>query len=287
MKAPHFPADLSCAAARGALARAFADAGLATPDLDARLLVCAAKNFDHAAFVREAGSPLGADAERLSALAARRLEREPVARILGRRGFWTLDLVVCPDVLDPRPDTETLVEEALRRRTEPPARALDLGCGSGAVLCALLAEWPQARGVGVDLSPAACAATRLNLAACGFSERALVVQTRWDESLSGRFDLIVSNPPYIPRRDIADLDPEVRRYDPPLALDGGEDGLDAYRALAPILARRLQPGGWGLLEFGRGQEEAVAALLRGQGLEVAGFACDLSGKPRVVAARLP
>lgn len=279
-------ADTSHGAARRMLARAFAEAGLDTPDLDARLFVCAASGLDHAGLVREAEAPLGeAPASRLRGFAARRLAREPVARILGRREFWGLDLVVAPDVLDPRADSETLIETALRLVATPPARILDLGAGSGALLCALLGEWRQAIGVAIDLSPAACAATRTNLARCGLGSRALVVRGDWDAALAAPFDLVVSNPPYIAADDIDGLAPEVRAHDPRLALDGGPDGLDAYRALAPVLARRLNPGGLALLEFGVGQGEAVADLLRAAGLDVDGFADDLSGRPRVVVAR--
>lgn len=276
---------MSLSAARLALSRAFAAAGLETPDLDARLLVCAAAGLDHAGLVREGDAPLGEPAaQRLAALASRRLAREPAARILGKREFWGLDLEVAADVLDPRADTETLVEEALRRSAVPPARILEFGSGSGAILCALLSEWPQALGVAVDLSPAACAATRGNLARCGFAGRSLVVRGDWDAAVDGLFDLVVSNPPYIVSLEIGGLAPEVRQYDPLLALDGGADGLDAYRALAPVLIRRLRPGGLALLEFGAGQENDVAEILSRHGLEVSGFAHDLAGRARVVAA---
>ena len=282
---PELTPAMSCAAARTALSRAFAAAGLPSPDLDARLLVGAAMGLDHAGLIREADALLGAAAQRLAGLAARRLGREPVARILGVREFWGLDLAVAADVLDPRADTETLVEEALRRCAPSPIRILELGSGSGAILCALLSEWPQAFGVAVDLSPAACAATRANLARCGSSARALVVRGDWDAPLEGQFDLVVSNPPYIVSGEIAGLDPEVREHDPRLALDGGADGLDAYRALGPVLMRRLSADGLALLEFGAGQENDVAGILGAAGLEVSGFAYDLAQRARVVVAR--
>ena len=276
----------SCAAARRTLARAFADAGFETPDLDARLLVGAARGLDHAGLVRESDSSLGEEAAALlGRLAARRLAREPVSRILGRREFWGLDLAVAPEVLDPRADTETLVEEALRRCAPAPARILDLGAGSGAILCALLSEWPQAQGVAVDLSPLACAAAQGNLRRCGLAARSRVVRGDWDAALDGQFDLIVSNPPYIAAREIETLSVEVRAHDPRLALDGGADGLDAYRALAPVLTRRLAEGGLALLEFGAGQENDVAAIFAEGGLVIDGFARDLAGRSRVVIIR--
>lgn len=276
----------SCATARRALTRAFAEAGLDTPDLDARLLVGAASGLDHAGLVREADSPVGDEAAKLLArLAARRLAGEPVSRILGRREFWGFDLAVTPGVLDPRADTETLVEEALRRCVPPPGRILDLGSGSGAILCALLSEWPHAQGVAVDLSPAACATTQDNLRRCGLEARSRVMRGDWDAAVDGLFELIVSNPPYIVRSDIETLAVEVRGHDPHLALDGGADGLDAYRALAPVIARRLVDGGFALLEFGAGQENDVAAILTEGGLVVNGFAHDLAGRARVIIAR--
>ena len=276
----------SCDAARRALTRAFAGAGLDTPDLDARLLVGAARGLDHAGLVREADAPLGeAAAAVLRELAARRLAREPVARILGRREFWGLDLVVAPDVLDPRADSETIIETALRLLPSPPERVLDLGAGSGALICALLSEWRQAIGVAIDLSPTACVATRTNLARCGLGDRALVLRGDWDAALATTFDLVVSNPPYIVSGEIAGLAPEVRGHDPRLALDGGADGLDAYRALAPVLLRRLSARGLALLEFGLGQADAVGALMRGVVLDVAGFADDLAGRARVAIVR--
>ena len=227
------------------------------------------------------------EAERLWNYAARRAAREPVSRILGARGFWTLDLTVAPDVLDPRADTETLVETALDLIEDhnAPLAVLDLGAGSGAILCALLTELPQASGVAVDLSAAACAATRENLARCGLSQRAQVLRGRWGTPLASRFDVIVSNPPYVRAGDIATLDPEVRLHDPRLALDGGADGLDCYREIVGDLRRLLAPGGLVAFEVGFDQAASVAALLQAENLEIAGFARDAGGRDRVVAAR--
>ena len=255
---------------------------------DARALLLAAAALSRADLMLAPDTALGADAAtRLAGFVQRRAVREPTSRIIGERGFWTLDLAVAPDVLDPRADTETLVELAsslLRARRGEALTILDLGSGSGAILCALLAEFPRAHGVAVDLSPAACAATRANLARCGFAHRAGVLRGRWAEALAARFDLVVSNPPYIRRGDIASLDPEVRLHDPALALDGGVDGLDCYRVLALATPGLLAPEGVALFEVGAGQSGDVAALLRARGLRVLETARDAGGHERVVAA---
>lgn len=216
---------------------------------------------------------------------ARRLAREPVHRILGRRAFWTLDLAISPAVLDPRPDSETLVEAALALAPRPCARVLDLGTGSGALLCALLTEWPEASGLGVDRSVEACRVARRNVEACGCGARALVVAGDWGAALAGPFDVVVSNPPYIRSDDIAGLDPEVRDHDPALALDGGADGLAAYRAIAPLAARLLAPGGLLAVEVGWTQGEDVAGLLAQAGFGEVGRRRDLGGHDRVVTGR--
>ena len=271
-----------------ALAQQFAAAGGDSGTEDARLLLRAVCGLSRLQLATALDALLtDAEEDRLSSYAARRLRHEPVSRILGERGFWTLDLVVAPDVLDPRADTETLIETALRLyRDAPPATILDLGSGSGAILCALLSEWPQARGVAVDLSSQACRATMQNLARCKLSDRALVVRGGWGAALvAGRFDLIVSNPPYIASGDLAGLDPDVRLYDPALALDGGADGLDAYRAIIGDLTRLATPGALALFEVGVGQAGDVAALLAAASLTPAGVVRDLGGHERVVAAR--
>lgn len=222
----------------------------------------------------------------LAQLAARRLAREPVHRILGRRAFWTLDLAITPAVLDPRPDTETLVEAALALAgPRRPARILDLGTGSGALLCALLVEWPEAIGIGVDRSIEACRVARRNAEVCGLGARALIVAGDWGAGLAGPFDVVVSNPPYIPSDAIRGLDPEVRDHDPALALDGGADGLDAYRAIVPLAARLLGPGGLLAVEVGWTQAADVAELLVRAGLDDVGRRRDLGGRERVVSGR--
>jgi release factor glutamine methyltransferase len=219
----------------------------------------------------------------------RRLAGEPLSRILGRREFWSLSFTIAPDVLDPRPETETIVEAALADfagRRDEALRILDLGVGSGALLCALLTEFPNASGIGVDLSARAVEIAKANLAALGLSERGEARVGDWGRGLDREFDLVVSNPPYIRAGDIAGLDREVRDHDPRLALDGGPDGLDAYRALAPQLARLLKPGeGQFYLEFGEGQAEDVRDILATMGLEACAVLTDLSGRARAISGR--
>ncbi len=255
---------------------------------DARLLLRAAAGLTRLELAMSPEAPLTAEqADRLAAFTSRRAAREPISRILGARGFWTLDLVVSPNVLDPRPDTETLVETtlALIEDCQAPLSILDLGAGSGAILCALLSELPRARGVATDLSPDACAATRENLARCGFGARAQVVRGRWGASLTGPFDVIVSNPPYVRAGDLDALDPEVRLHDPALALDGGADGLVCYRDIIDDLGRLLAPNGLAAFEVGFDQAASVATLLGAQGFVVERIARDAGGHDRVVAAR--
>lgn len=256
---------------------------------DARLLLFDACGVAHADYVLSPEAPLGETAASLLAeRAARRAAREPVSRILATRGFWTLDLSVFPDVLDPRPDTESVVALALSflasRRNEA-LRVLDLGSGSGALLCALLAELPHAFGVAVDRSPQALLATRANLARCGLSARAALLRGLWGSALGGAFDLIVSNPPYVKSGEIDRLSPEVRLHDPRLALDGGVDGFFCIREIATDLPRLLAPGGVVVIEVGLGQARETAALLAATGLENAGIRQDAGGRERAVAAR--
>lgn len=276
---------------RRRLAAALAAAGMDTPELDARLLAAAALGCAPAELITRDAHAVPAPAGAVAgAFLARRLAGEPVARILGRREFWSLDLSLSPDTLVPRPDTETVVEAALAACPDraAPLRILDLGTGSGAILAALLAERPAACGVGVDRAEGAARTARDNLAQTGVGSRAGVVVGDWGAALGCRFDLVVSNPPYIPRGALAGLAPEVRRFDPVLALDGGDDGLDAYRAIAAALPRLLVPGGVAVLELGAGQEADVAGLLRAAGLEVPAAARrDLGGIGRALIARRP
>lgn len=261
-------------------------------ELDARLLAGAALGLDLTAMVTAAARPLAAaEAARLEDMARRRLAGEPVARILGRKEFWGLPLQLSAATLVPRPDTETVVElalEMLRATGEPERRwrIADIGTGSGAILLALLSEWPEATGVGTDLSASALQTARSNAVRLRLAARAAFVACDLAAALSGPFDLVVSNPPYVRSADIANLAIEVRAHDPHRALDGGADGLDAYRALIPQAPRLLAPGGVLVVEVGHGQSHYVEQLMKAAGLmrENAPKA-DLAGIPRAVAGR--
>jgi release factor glutamine methyltransferase len=215
----------------------------------------------------------------------RRCDREPFAYLTGRKEFWSLDFDVGPGVLVPRPDSETLIEEALRLAPDRGAALCiaDLGAGSGAILIAALKEFPNATGIGFESSKRAFGFAAANAARL-IGGRADIRLTDWDKA-QGPFDLIFSNPPYIPSHQIESLEPEVARYEPRAALDGGPDGLEAYRALAGLLPGLLRRGGHALLEIGQGQESAVAPLF--QGLELLRIAPDLSGIARCVILRKP
>ncbi|MDJ0946780.1 MAG: peptide chain release factor N(5)-glutamine methyltransferase [Kiloniellales bacterium] len=217
---------------------------------------------------------------------ARRARREPVSRILGRREFWSLDFAVTADTLDPRPETETLVEAVLARLPDRRAhlRVLDLGSGSGCILLALLSELTAARGLGVDRSVAAVEVARGNAEALGLQDRAAFRVGDWAEDLAGTWQAIVSNPPYIVESEIEDLAPEVRVYDPLQALSGGRDGLDAYRVLLPQAARLLAPEGLLALEVGFGQADVVQGLAEAVGLKVQERVRDLAGRERCLIA---
>ena len=258
-------------------------------DAEARALLLAATGLSRVDFVLEPQRPLGAAAAaRLQDFAERRAAREPASRILGTRGFWTLDIEVTPGVLDPRADTETVVALALRllgRRRAEPLSILDLGSGSGAILCALLSELPAARGVAVDVSPVACRATLRNLARSGVGDRGAALCGNWGEAICTSFDLVVSNPPYIRSTDIAALAPEVALHDPRTALDGGQDGLLCYRRIVSDLPRLLRRGvGVAALEAGAGQAPEIMELMRSAGLTVIGVERDLGGRERAIAA---
>jgi len=223
----------------------------------------------------------------LEAMVRRRLTREPIAYILGEKEFWSLPLAVGPAVLIPRPESESVVEAALARVADrsAPLRLLDLGTGSGCLLLALLSELPRATGLGVDLSAAALAFARRNAERLGLAGRARFHEGSWGEGLAVSFDLIVGNPPYVAAGDLAGLEPEVRAFEPAMALIAGPDGLAAYRALALDCARLLAPGGSVALEIGQGQGAAVAAILISHGLEVFDRRRDLAGIERCLVAR--
>lgn len=253
------------------------------------MLLLTAANIAHAELLLAPQEPLdGATVERLSDYAVRRGAREPVSRILGERGFWTLNLSVNPNVLDPRPDTEAVIELALRElgdRRHQELKILDLGAGSGAIVCALLSEFVNARAIAVDRSAAACDATKINLARCGFTDRAHVAQGNWADAIEAKFDLVVSNPPYVRRGDIQGLAPEVRLHDPVLALDGGEDGLECHRYIAAQMTRLLASEGLAAVEVGAGQSPHVKRMLEGSGFETVRVVTDAGGHERAVGAR--
>ena len=270
--------------------RRLRSAGVEGPEVDARILLLAATGLDRLALIRDPDRTVAAEAaDRLDGWLARRAAREPVSRILGRRDFWGLTISITSAVLDPRPDTETLVEAvlgALAPRRGEPLRVVDLGTGSGAILCALLTELPAATGWAVDRSAGACAVARRNLDAYGLAGRSLVLQGDWAAALApGSFDAVVSNPPYIESAVIPGLDRDVREHDPLPALDGGPDGPAAYRILAADLPRLLAPGGVAGLEVGRGQDGNVAGLMAAAGLADIAVRPDLAGIGRVVMGR--
>ena len=270
------------------------EAGIETPELDARLLLCHAAALTHESFVARAGEALQPEAAiRLEALVRRRASREPISRITGTREFYGRSFLVDESALDPRPDTETLIEVALALiektgRREEPLRLLDLGTGTGCILVTLLAELAKARGLGTDLSPAALRLAEANARRLGVAGRASFLASDWLDAIHGEFDLIVSNPPYIASGEIERLAPEVAHHDPYLALDGGPDGLKAYRRIAAGAARLVAPKGAILVEIGASQAPAVAGLLRDGGflVENDGLSFDLGGRPRVVVATM-
>ena len=278
------------ATTRHALADKFRQAGIDSAETDARLLMAYALGVDRAELIANGGRALTVEqAEAIDALAARRLRREPVARIFGHKEFWSLSLQIGPAVLVPRPETETVVEAALDAvardaRQMAQLRILDIGTGSGALLLALLSELPNAVGTATDISAAALDVARANAECGGLAGRCTFIACDIAAGVPGPFDLIVSNPPYVVHGEIASLPPEVRDYDPALALDGGADGLDGYRAIAAQARRLLAPGGKVIVELGAGQEAAVRALFTNAGLTAAAVLNDLSGIPRALTA---
>ena len=260
-----------------------AAAGVPDPARDARRLMAAALGVAADRLTLRSGEPLAPEAAAAFArMLAERARFRPVAQIVGRRSFWGRDFTVSAAVLDPRPETETLVELALRGG--PAARVLDIGTGSGAILLTLLAEWPSAHGAGTDVDPAALAVAGTNADRLGVAARLRLMRTDWVEGVDGRFDLVVSNPPYIAAAEIDALAPDVRAWEPRHALTPGPTGLESYACIAPSLPRLLAPGGRVLLEIGPTQGQAVARLLADAGL--AAIAChpDLDGRDRVVSA---
>jgi release factor glutamine methyltransferase len=260
-------------------------AGVDSPAIDARLLLEAAAGVTRMDVITDPYRELPAEAAAtLDGYVERRARREPVSRILGRKGFWKLLLNVTPDVLTPRPDTETVVEYVLRHFPENMVfTVLDLGVGSGAILLSILAERPAAKGLGTDISEEALAVARDNAANLDLNNRAAFLRTDWAEGLDDEsFDLVVSNPPYIRSADIGGLEPEVRDHEPWLALDGGPDGLAPYRTLAGEILRVLKPGGLFAVEIGWDQAPQVEALFRGAGALDVMTVRDLGDRDRVV-----
>jgi release factor glutamine methyltransferase len=270
------------------LAARLAEAGIEEARAEAWLLLAAATGRARAELVAGLSLDLGLAAQaRLEELLRRRLAREPMAYILREKEFWSLPFAVGPEVLIPRPESETLVEAALARIPDraAPLRILDLGTGSGCLLLALLFELPNATGIGVDASAAAVAVAEANARRLGVAHRATFLEREWGRGLDGPFDLIVGNPPYVRQPDWPGLQPEVRDFEPPAALLAGADGLEAYRALAPDSVRLLATDGVLVLEIGQAQGDAVTAILAAHGLDVVEHRRDLAGIERCLVAR--
>ncbi|SON57308.1 Release factor glutamine methyltransferase [Hartmannibacter diazotrophicus] len=289
--------SLTIDATLGVVRRQLAAAGIDSAAVDARLLVREAIGASPTDLILCGGEPLGdAAAGRLAELLPQRLAREPMARILGRQEFFGLSFLLSPATLVPRPDTETLVETCLDlvrggmlAGVGPSGEGLsfaDIGTGSGAILVALLHALPGAHGVGIDLSTQALATAEANAAANGVDARCSFVATSYLEGIGGPFDFIVSNPPYIEAGVIDALEPEVAQHEPKLALDGGADGLDAYRAICKAAPSRLKPGGFLAVEIGFDQAETVSQLFDQAGFRDIALHRDLAGRARVVCGRL-
>jgi release factor glutamine methyltransferase len=280
------PTDgLTLVQAWAAARRRLEAAGIEGPVIDARLMLEVAAQATRSDIVTDPYRVLTPDqVQTLDSFLNRRAAREPVSHILGRKGFWTLELKVTPDVLTPRPDTEVIVDYVLKTLTpDLPLHMLDLGVGSGAILLAILSERVMATGLGVDISTSALEVARENAALLGLGERAHFLHADWAQGQpDGHYDLVVSNPPYIATGVIATLEPAVREHEPHLALDGGNDGLDAYRTLASEIMRVLKPGGLFAIEIGYDQSRPVEALMRHAGAKGVRTLKDLANRNRVV-----
>jgi release factor glutamine methyltransferase len=287
---PGLKAGVTIADAQRLMVQSLRLAGIDSPEADARALIGASLRLPRAKLIAQSDRILEArETKAIAALAARRLKREPVARILGEKEFWSLPLSLTPDVLVPRPETETLVEAALDEVADASLRMeelrlLDIGTGSGAILLALLHELPNATGVATDRSAAALQVARVNAERLRCAGRCRFAACNFADAVAGRFDFVVSNPPYIARAGIGVLEPEVREYDPRLALDGGTDGLDAYRAIVATAPTLLAPRGRLILELGSGQAAPVRELAMAAGLKVTAVRPDLAGIPRALLA---
>ncbi len=286
-----FRADHSIADALATLAGMFSDAGIETPQRDARFLLQGLLGIDGAQLLSGSARMLGGEAaDRISDAARRRLACEPVSRILGRREFYGRDFLVTPDVLDPRPDTEAVIELALETiessgLSGQPISIADIGTGSGILIVTLLAELPNARGLATDVSPAALEIACRNAEALGVGDRVRFVATSGLDGCGGDFDLVISNPPYISTEEITGLGRDVRDFDPLLALDGGRDGLDVYREIARNISKLKRPSRI-VLEVGATQADAVEAIFAAFGARRLGRREDLGGHTRAVALEI-
>ena len=261
------------------------EAGVETPALDAKLLLQHTEEIDGVRLVTEADAPIGAP-EAYEAAITRRCAREPVSKILGYRDFWTHRFITSPDVLDPRPDTETLIETVLTGvPKDEPVNIVDLGTGSGCILLTLLAELPNALGTGVDVSRAALSVAERNANAMNLSQRVKFIVSDWFKALDGTFDLVVSNPPYISTVEKPLLSPEVMNWDPEAALFAGMDGLQAYRKIADGLATVLKPDGTAFFEIGQGQADPVTELFSAAGFRRTSSRFDLGGIERCLVVQ--
>jgi release factor glutamine methyltransferase len=270
-----------------AINRLAASGGIVEPRRDARLILSLGLGVDPAVVMGWPEREVGAEAVAvIEGLIARRERGEPFSRLRGKREFWSLDFALSPETLDPRPDSETLIVAALDdiRDRNAPLRIVDFGTGTGCLLLALLSELPQAQGIGIDIQPGAVATARANAAALGLGKRAEFRLGSWDLPLKQPADVILSNPPYIPTEEIERLAPEVALFDPLLALDGGPDGLRAYRFLGAAIRSLLSPGGRAYIEIGTGQEPQVARIFTELGLQIAAVRADLAGIERCVVA---
>ncbi|HVY87327.1 MAG TPA: peptide chain release factor N(5)-glutamine methyltransferase [Hyphomonadaceae bacterium] len=264
-----------------------AEAGIEHPLRDVRLLMAHAMGVEPVEVIlRETDAVDPATLTEFEQAVARRLNGEPVSRIRGRREFYGRTFLVTPAVLDPRPETELLVSEGVKRLPRG-GRVLDLGTGSGCILLSVLAERDDVTGVGLDLSPDALGVARRNAERLAVQDRATLVEGSWDYRFGGAFDLAVSNPPYLAEREFAGLDREVREHDPRLALVSGKDGLEAYRAILAAMPGWLKPGGAIGFEFGSTQGEAVSQLMAGAGLTGVEMLQDLAGHTRAAFGRRP
>tara|TARA_E500000318_G_scaffold50606_1_gene47377 strand:- start:1177 stop:2046 length:870 start_codon:yes stop_codon:yes gene_type:complete len=270
-----------------AATRRLTEEGNDNPRLDARLLLAHALGAEGRLHGREDDPVTAEDRTRYAAFLARRIGGEPVSRILGSREFWSLEFDLSPATLDPRPDSETLIDALLELHPDRARayRILDLGTGTGCLLLAALSEFPNAEGVGVDIDADCIQVARKNAEKLCLSSRARMIRSRWADNVNGPFDMILSNPPYIPTSDIAELQPEVKTHDPMQALDGGPDGLDAYRNIAEYLPSLLGEDGLAVLEFGEGQGPSISRIMDASGLTVDGFRNDLAGIERCILVR--